>query len=66
MGDPKHQPPNGPKQGGAAVDDEDPDHGPMDGLVMPVGPAQPYDIEKVESDRAKSIGPRITNQGKPT
>jgi hypothetical protein len=40
-----------------AVDDEDPDGSPMDGLTMPTGPAQPYDVEKVERDRRKSQGP---------
>jgi hypothetical protein len=53
----KKQPkPSGSQIPGRAVDDEDPDHSPMDGLAKQIGPAQPYDVEKVEEDRAKSTG----------
>lgn len=64
MAHPQPHPPNDPKGDGAAVGEEG--RSPVDGLVMPVGPAQPYDVDKVESDRAKSIGPRINQQGKST
>lgn len=40
---------------GRAVADEDPDHSPMD-EPMPTEPAQPYDVERLEEDRAKSKG----------
>jgi hypothetical protein len=43
---------------GKAIDDEDPEQSPMDGLAMPTGPAQPYDVDRLEEDRAKSIGPK--------
>lgn len=49
-----------PKTGtGRAVDDEDPHSSPMTGQTMPTGPAQPFDVEHLESDRAKSQGPKI-------
>jgi hypothetical protein len=47
-----------PRPKGKAVDDEDPDRSPMDGLADGRGPAQPLDVDKVEKDRAKSMGPR--------
>jgi hypothetical protein len=50
--------------GGKAVDDENPNDSPMDGMSMPTGPAQPLDIERVESDRAKSTGPRPSETDK--
>ncbi|MBP0437430.1 hypothetical protein [Tianweitania sediminis] len=50
---------NKPQQpSGTAVDDEDPNHSPVRGRTMPTGPAQPFDVEHVESDRAKSQGPK--------
>lgn len=51
-----------PASGGRAVDDEDPHHSPMTGQTMPTGPAQPFDVEQLESDRAKSQGPK-TGEG---
>jgi hypothetical protein len=56
--------PGKPKQPGRAVDDEDPDVSPMDGLATEDGPAQPMDVEEVESDRARSAG-RPPLPGKP-
>ena len=48
--------PDKPNQPGRAVDDEDPDISPMDGLATGSGPAQPMHLEKIESDRARSAG----------
>jgi hypothetical protein len=53
------KPANAPIDPGRAVDDEDPDHSPLTPGTMPTGPAQPFDVEHVESDRAKSQGPRL-------
>ncbi|WP_312796379.1 hypothetical protein [Tianweitania sp.] len=56
---PEQAKPADPSRTGPAVDDEDPDKSPMTPGVMPTGPAQPFDVEHVESDRAKSQGPRL-------
>jgi hypothetical protein len=45
-----------PDTPGRAVDDEDPGRSPMEGSETPAQAAEPYDVEKVESDRAKSMG----------
>ena len=45
-----------PREPGRAVDDEDPDDSPMDGLATGTRPAQPMDVEEIENDRARSIG----------
>jgi len=56
---PEQGKPNAPQNGtGRAVDDEEPNSSPMTGQTMPTGPAQPFDVEHVESDRAKSQGPK--------
>ncbi|NGO51617.1 hypothetical protein [Allomesorhizobium camelthorni] len=41
------------RQGGTAVGDEDPDDSPMDGRHMPTGPAQPFDVDHLESEKRK-------------
>ncbi|MBS9721738.1 hypothetical protein JYU29_13695 [Tianweitania sp. BSSL-BM11] len=46
-------------QTGPAVDNENPGKSPMEPGTQPTGPAQPFDVEHVESDRAKSRGPRL-------
>jgi hypothetical protein len=66
---PEQETPNTTADKGRAVDDEDPNNSPFeDGQqkkspitpgTMPTGPAQPFDVEHVESDRAKSQGPRL-------
>ena len=53
------KPEHAPVDPGRAVDDEDPNHSPLSPGTMPTGPAQPFDVEHVESDRAKSQGPRL-------
>jgi hypothetical protein len=54
-----NKPTQTPVDPGRAVDDEDPHHSPLAPGKMPTGPAQPFDVEHVESDRAKSQGPRL-------
>lgn len=56
---PQSEKPKTSEDAGRAVDDEDPDKIPMTPSTMPTGPAQPFDVEHLESDRAKSQGPRI-------
>lgn len=56
--DPKN-PAETPVDPGRAVDNEDPDHSKLAPRQMPTGPAQPFDVEHLESDRAKSQGPRL-------
>lgn len=48
--------PGGNQGSGRAVGNEDPARSPMDGVTMPTGPAQPYDVEQVEEDRSRSTG----------
>jgi hypothetical protein len=54
---------NAPAPGGRAVDDEDPDRSPMVCKTMPTGPAQPFDVDEVEKDRARSQAPRLDQTG---
>lgn len=56
---PEQEKPKTSSENGPAVDDEDPDRIPMTPATMPSGPAQPFDVEHLESDRAKSQGARI-------
>lgn len=51
-----------PRPRGRAVGNEDPDHSPMDGRRKQTDSVRCYDIDALERDRSRSIGPEASRR----